>query len=304
MKDIITITGPTGSGKTALAVELAKKLNGAVISADSRQVYRYLDIGTNKEGSWDPASGSRVKDGVSQYLTDLIDPPEYFSAGDFVKHAVRLIKELSGSGRTPIIAGGTGLYIKALTDGLSELPGKDAGARERLNALLEERGKEHLYEELKKCDPVSAEKNKGNPQRLIRALEVFELTGTPISELHKKAKRPEFSFRLFGIDVPKEELYSRIDARGEKMLRDGMIEETERALKMGFPESSPGLQGIGYRDIVRHLRKEISRDELAELLKTGNRQYAKRQMTWLRGITGMRWLKNGNVANILDDLLE
>jgi len=294
MDKIIVIAGPTGSGKTALALKLAGKLNCEIISADSRQVYKYLDVGTNKEISAD----------VPQYLTDIIEPDETFSAGQFVKLAEQAIKKIRDSGKRPLIVGGTGLYIKALIDGLAELPDRDEPLRRELNELLSERGKEYLYEKLKELDPVSAEKNRGNPQRLIRALEVHELTGVPISELHKNTKGSAETFLQFAINTGKEELYKRLDKRSAAMLESGMIEETKKVLDMGFAEDSPGLQGLGYRDTVRYLKHELTLDELRELLRTGNRRYAKRQLTWFKNDPRIKWLEAENIANLLTDLLK
>ena len=291
MEKIIVIAGPTGSGKTALAAKLARKLNCEIISADSRQVYRHLDIGTNKEFL-----------SVPQHLIDIIEPDETFSAGQFVKRAEELILKIRSSGKRPMIVGGTGLYIKALIDGLAELPDRNEAIRRELNELLSERGKEHLYE--KEFDPVSAEANRGNPQRLIRAIEVFKLTGIPVSELHKKTKGSKEEFLQFALNTGKEELYHRIDARSAVMLESGMIEETKKVLEMGFPEDSPGLQGLGYRDTVRYLKNELTLDELRALLAAGNRKYAKRQLTWFKADARIKWLDAEKITNVLTDLLK
>ena len=293
MEKIIVIAGPTGSGKTALAAKLARKLNGEIISADSRQVYRHLDIGTNKEIL-----------SVPQHLIDIIDPDETFSAGQFVKRAEELILKIRNSGKRPMIVGGTGLYIKALIDGLAELPDRNEAIRRELNELLSERGKEHLYEKLKEFDPASAEANRGNPQRLIRAIEVFKLTGIPVSELHKNTKGSKEEFLQFALNTGKEELYQRIDARSDVMLESGMIEETKKVLEMGFPEDSPGLQGLGYRDTVRYLKNELTLDELRALLGAGNRKYAKRQLTWFKADARIKWLDAEKITIVLTDLLK
>jgi tRNA dimethylallyltransferase len=203
-----------------------------------------------------------------------------------------------------MVVGGTGLYIKALIDGLAELPDRNESFRRELNELMAEHGKEYLYERLKKIDPVSAETNRGNPQRLIRALEVYELTGVPISELHKNTKGSKEEFMQFAINTGREDLYKRIDARSAVMLDSGMIEETKKVLEMGFPEDSPGLQGLGYRDAVRYLKNEITKDELRSLLQAGNRRYAKRQLTWFRGDKRIKWLSAENIANSLTNLIE
>jgi tRNA dimethylallyltransferase len=304
MDKIIVIAGPTGSGKTALAVKLARKLNCEIISADSRQVYKYLDVGTNKEGVWSEELGARAAEGVPQYLTDIIEPGDTFSAGQFVKRAGEFIKKIRGSGKRPLIVGGTGLYIKALIDGIAELPDRNEPLRQELNALLSKHGKEYLYDKLKKFDPVSAEKNRGNPQRLIRSLEVHELTGVPITELHKNTRGSNEEFLQFAVNTGREELYKRIDARSAAMLDSGMIEETKKVLDMGFGEDSPGLQGLGYRDAVRYLKNEITLDELRALLQAGSRRYAKRQLTWFKKDSRIKWLGAENIANVLTDLLK
>ncbi|MFH1368891.1 MAG: tRNA (adenosine(37)-N6)-dimethylallyltransferase MiaA [Elusimicrobiota bacterium] len=311
MNAIIIIAGPTGSGKTAVAVELAKKINGEIISADSRQVYRYLDIGTNKEGTLDQKTGLRMAGGIAQRLTDVIEPSEIFSAGEFVKQAGESIRKIRNSKKLPIIAGGTGLYIKALVDGLAELPEQDAVIRAKLQAGLSSRGKEHLYERLKTIDPQAAEKNKGNPQRLIRALEVYELTGIPISALHKNTKPSSEKFIQFGLLWEREELYGRVDARSRKMLESGMIEETKRAVAMGFKEDCPGLQGLGYRRVIDFLKSITDRTELVSGLQQDNRNYAKRQITWFRKDNRINWIHTSekqfsavNIANRIADMVE
>src|SRR5271157_1385950 len=167
MKNIV-IVGPTASGKTAVAAALAKLLCGEIISADSRQVYKYLDIGTNKSGEWDKVRSARIFNGVAQYLADIVEPDEKFSAGDFAKLALKKIRQLRQKGKVPIIVGGTGLYIKALVDGLAPMPERNEEVRKNLQAKLAEKGLEYLYEKLKKVDPESAERNRHNPQRLIR----------------------------------------------------------------------------------------------------------------------------------------
>ncbi len=287
---LIMLSGATGSGKTAVAAALAPLVNGEIVSADSRQVYRHLDIGTNKEGVWDEKKQARVVRGVPQHLTDIIDPSQHFSAGDFASRAETLLSTLQQEGKTPLIVGGTGLYLKALRDGLTPLPPRDEAIRRKLDEELRVQGREHLYRRLSAVDPSSAEKNRTNPQRLIRALEVFELTGTPLSLLQANGKTGETTdagasarrFLHFNLSWPREELYERINARSREMLVSGMIEETERVLAMGYNDASPGLQGIGYRDIIRLLKGEINREELQAQLAQSTRNYAKRQVTWFR----------------------
>ena len=289
MKNIV-IVGPTASGKTAVAAALAKMINGEIISADSRQVYKYLDIGTNKSGEWDKVIKARFFNGIAQYLTDIIEPDAKFSAGDFAKLALEEVKRLKKAGKVPIIVGGTGLYIRALIDGLAPMPERNEEVRRKLQEKLLEKGKEYLYDKLNKVDPESAENNRHNPQRLIRALEVFEVTGVPISRLQKKTVKPDEEFVQFGLGWPREIIYKRIDRRSTDMLRSGMIEETRMSLSKGFKETAEAFKGIGYRDVLDHIAGKIDLKELEYRLRRDTRRYAKRQMTWFRSDKRINWI--------------
>jgi len=275
MKKIIVISGPTASGKTKYAVNFCKENNGEIISADSRQVYKYLDIGTNKE-SLD----------IAQHLIGIINPDQTYSAADFVRDADLKIKEISKRGKLPVIVGGTGLYIKALLYGLDKMPAAD----ESLRKELKKQPQEKLYERLLKLDPEAAEKNKQNPQRLLRALEVNILSGKTMSG-HFKPKSRRYDFTHYTISVDNETLYQRINDRCGQMLKNGMIEETQKVLDMGFPQDSPALTGIGYRDIIKHLNGEISQEELFESFAKDTRHYAKRQKTWFKAQADIEILK-------------
>lgn len=298
MKKIIIISGPTASGKTKQAVAICKKENGEIISSDSRQVYKYLDIGTNKEGfirqsgerkvksekntsanatQESVLSSVRIVNDIPQYLTDIIDPDKSYSVADFVKDADAAIDKIIAKGKVPVITGGTGLYIKALLYGLDEMPQADESLRNELKA----RSQQQQYEQLLKLDPESAEKNKKNPQRLLRALEVNILSGKTMSE-HFKPKNPRYDFTHYSISVENKVLYEKINARCEKMINGGMIEETRKVLNMGFAKDCPGLSGIGYRHIVQYINNEISKETMLEEFAKDTRHYAKRQNTWFR----------------------
>lgn len=291
MKPVIIIAGPTGSGKTDIAAEVVRLSGGgAIISADSRQVYRHLDIGTNKAGTWDAVRAVRVYHEIDQYLTDVIDPSATYSAGMFVESAIPLVRRIAADGRVPVVAGGTGLYLTALVDGLAPLPQGDPLVRSRLSADLAAAGIEALYERLAAVDPVSAEKNRSNPQRLLRAMEVYLLSGKPMSELHARQIQPDIPFIQFALDWPREELYRTIDQRASYMLAAGMVEETERVLDRGFSPGCPGLQGLGYKHIVQHIAGKMHYPVVEELFKRDTRRYAKRQLTWFRRDPRIRWI--------------
>ena len=301
MKKIIIISGPTASGKTKKAVELCKKENGEIISCDSRQVYKYLDIGTNKNGNYELRITNyesttktivRTIDNIPQYLTDIITPDKTYSAADFVKDAGSAIENIAGRGKLPVIAGGTGLYIKALLYGLDEMPPADESLRKELKIKTAE----EQYEQLLKLDPESAQKNKKNPQRLLRALEVNLLSGKTMAE-HFKPKSPRYDFTHYSISVENKVLYERINSRCKDMINSGMIEETQKVLDMGYAKNCPALSGIGYRNIIKYLDNEISKNSLLDEFSKDTRHYAKRQNTWFRAQPDVTAITNYELRN-------
>jgi tRNA dimethylallyltransferase len=274
--DIIIISGPTASGKTKKAIEFCKKKNGEIISCDSRQIYKFLDIGTNKEGLF-LQNGLRRVDGILQYLTDILDPDQSYNAAKFVKDADLKISEIFKKGKVPVVTGGTGLYIKALLYGLDEMPKEDKTLRKE----LESKSPDELYNILLKLDPEAAEKNKKNPQRLLRTLEVNILSGKTIQE-HFKFKNLRYNFGHYSISVDNKVLYKKINERCKYMIENGMIEETQKVLDMGFDKNCPALSSIGYRHIIQYLEKKISKENLILEFSKDTRHYAKRQNTWFK----------------------
>lgn len=277
MIPVITIEGATASGKSALAIVLAEALNTEIISADSRQVYRYLDIGTAKVTKEEQ---KRVK----HHLIDIINPDETYNAGAFVKDASIIIEKLHSEGKIPVICGGTGLYIKALLKGLFSLPPLPQEIRQNLKQHLKEEGLAALYAELKSLDPLFAEKiSENDTQRILRGLEVAIGTGIPLSEHWQKQKSSckYNAFRIL-IDIPRPELYQRINQRIEKMLAQGLLAEIENLFALGYDENSPGLNCLGYKEFLPYFKKEAGLEECILLAAQHQRNYAKRQVTWYR----------------------
>ncbi len=280
----IFLVGPTASGKSAVALALAEKRGGEIISVDSMQVYRGLDIGTAK-----PSAAERAR--VPHHLIDVVELTEAFDAAKFVEQARRAEQGIRARGRTPIFCGGTGLYLKALLEGLGDAPPSDSALRRALEATpLEE-----LLRELEQRDPVTYERiDRQNPRRVIRALEVIRLTGKPFS-----AQRATWSssstlnsqpLTLFGLKRTAADLHARINARVEEMFARGLVEETQRLLAMGLERNPTAMQAIGYRQVVEHLSGARSLAETVELVKIKTRQFAKRQMTWFRRQLAVNWL--------------
>lgn len=287
------IVGPTASGKTEAGISLAHALHGEVVSADSRQIYRFLSIGTTKpKGRWKGRGNERrfVVQGVVHHLVDCFDPREVFSAGEFVRAAAARLNEIHARGRTAILVGGTGLYLRALIRGLAPLPPRDLRVREALLREAETKGRETLHAKLKRIDPVAARNiPPRNIQRLVRALEVYQITGQPISLLQKQTKPVgPWNFRLFGLRWPREALHRRIEERSHQIL-PGLLRETKLILNKGYPATCPGLLSLGYREACRYIRGEISRPDLLKELTSQTRAYAKRQMTWFRKEPGILW---------------
>jgi tRNA dimethylallyltransferase len=284
---VIVITGPTASGKTDLAVEFALRVDGEIISADSMQIYKYMNIGTAK-----PSMHERK--GIPHHLIDIIYPDEEYSVAQFQQDAKSKIKEIIGRGRVPIVAGGTGLYINSLVYNItfSETI-TDWELRKKLQDIAIKEGAGALHKRLSKVDPKSAAAiHPNNVKRVIRALEVFETTGKTISQFQRESRLspPEYDYRVFGLYVERDVLYKRIENRVDKMMKMGLYEEVKGILKLGYSRDLVSLQGIGYKEIIMAIEGFYSVEEAVEQIKKGTRRLAKRQMTWFRKTEGLKWL--------------
>ncbi len=287
MKNVIIILGPTASGKTSLSIELAKKTNGEIISADSMQIYKYMDIGTAKPDE-------EERSGIMHYLIDEVNPDEEFSVARFKELALKYTKEILDKGKLPIIAGGTGLYINSLIYNInfSETI-SDWELREKLKQEAEEKGNQFLHDRLSAVDPAAAAKIHVNDlKRIIRALEVYEYTKKPISYHQEvsKAVPPEYNYIIIGLTMDRERLYQRINKRVDLMLEKGLVEEVKKLVSMGYDKNTIAMQGLGYKEILQYIRGEKLLDEVIYILQRDTRHYAKRQMTWFRRIPGVHWV--------------
>jgi tRNA dimethylallyltransferase len=290
---LLAVVGPTASGKTELGLQLALEQNGEIISVDSRQVYKFLSIGTAKpKGHW--VDDHYIVNGIPYGLADIWDPGQPFTAAEFVRLAQPRIAEIQSRGKRPILVGGTGLYFKALFEGLAALPERDDTLRAELRAFAESHGRPALHAELVKVDPEAATAiPPNNIQRVIRALEVHRLTGKPISRWHQEhqdtQKTRPLNVEWVGIALPREELNKRIQRRAEQMLDEGLIEETHALLQRGYTPGCPALTGLGYPRVIAHIQGTLSRADLLKMLIQDTRQYAKRQMTWFRHQAHVQW---------------
>jgi len=282
-QQVIVIVGPTCSGKTSLAINLAKELDTEIISADSRQIFKYLTIGTAKPNLLELSQ-------VIHHFIDFLYPDEDYNVGLYERDATKIIGSLAASNKIPIIVGGSGLYIKAVIDGIVDVDSDDE-LREELKQIREEFGNEFLYNELKKIDPSAAETMlPSNWKRVIRAIEVFKLTGKSILEIHnKQTKINNYNFLQFGLNWPRQILYKNIEARVDQMIENGLIEEVKSILEMKYSKKLNSLNTVGYKEIISYLDNEISLERAVELIKRNTRHYAKRQLTWFRKDERIIW---------------
>jgi len=282
---LIILVGPTGVGKSEFAISLALNYQMEIVSADSLQVYRYLDIGTAK-----PSKEERKK--VKHHLIDIVNPDEEFSAVQFMEMAREVIDSLIRQRRSVLVVGGTGLYIKALIRGIFKGPGADEDLRMTIKKEAQELGREHLFQKLKEIDPESASRiHPNDTYRIMRALEVYYLTQKTMSSFqsnHAFRESPYHYFKI-GLERERKELYQRIEERVEKMIENGLIEEVEGILRKGYDPQLNPLQSLGYRQIIRYLQDECGLDEAIRLIKRDTKRYAKRQLTWFKNDPEVEW---------------
>ena len=300
---VIVICGPTASGKTALSIELAKKINGEIVSCDSMQIYKEMDIGTAK-----PTKEEMQE--IPHYMINTIFPNERYSVADYKKDAKKAIREIIKKGKVPIIVGGTGLYVDSL---IYEIEYPDIKFDEKYRQELEEQvrkdGLEKLYNKAKKIDPEAMLKISSNDKkRILRVLEIYKATGKTKTEQERKSreKEPEFDYLVYGLNMPREKLYERINLRVDIMIKQGLIKEVEEIYKK-YNEFPTAMQGLGYKEVVEYLEGHLTKEEMIEKIKQETRRYAKRQKTWFRKNKQTIWLdtentKQNNLQIILEDL--
>lgn len=276
---LVVIAGPTASGKTRLAIDVAKQFNGEIVSADSMQIYKYMNIGTAK-----PTAAERAE--CTHHLIDFVEPDAEFSVADYTALAHKVIADITSRGRLAVMCGGTGLYIDSV---VNDVPfgeqDTDYGMRKELNDLAEREGGERLLEILAEFDPVSAQRlHPNNLRRIIRAIEFYRTTGVPISEHQEMTKRIESRYEpvMFCINHTRDILYERINIRVDMMLEEGLADEVKSLMDMGYTKNMNSMKGIGYKEMMTYLNGECTLDEAVEAVKQGTRRYAKRQLTWFR----------------------
>jgi len=303
-RDVIILLGPTAVGKTTLSIHLSKLINAEILSADSRLVYRGLDIGTAK-----PSMDERG--GIPHHLIDIVNPDQEFTVADFQTSAFKIIEEIHDRGKNTLVAGGTGLYIRALVDNPSyqDLP-PDPELRDKILDDIERSGVDSVFKELSDFDPVAAENiHPNNIPRLVRAVEVIRSTGKKFSDVIKSdAERAgsNFHWRLFGLNMDRELLYDRINRRVDEMIKAGWEKEVRRVLSDGCSGDEKPLKGLGYRDMIAYIRGEKSLNDAIELIKRDTRRFAKRQMTYFRGLDGVRWIdldENSDPVQVAESIL-
>ena len=298
---VIVICGPTASGKTALSIELAKKMNGEIISSDSMQIYKDMTIGTAKVRK-------EEMQGIKHYLVDCVSPDERYSVADFKKDAINAIEEILKKGKQPIIVGGTGLYVDSLIYGIEYQDIKiDEKYRNELEKIIEKDGLEKLYEKALEIDSEAVKKiSKNDKKRIMRVLEIYHSTGKTKTqqEIESRQKDIKYDYRVFAINMDREKLYKRINKRVDIMIEEGLIEEVKSILEK-YNKFPTAMQGLGYKEVVYYLEGKYTREEMIEKIKMETRRYAKRQLTWFRKNKETIWLDGLNdIQNNIDIILE
>jgi tRNA dimethylallyltransferase len=298
---VIVICGPTASGKTALSIKLAKNIDGEIVSADSMQIYKDMDVGTAKPSI-------EEMEGIKHYLIGNISPTVRYSVANFKKDAINAINEIIQKGKTPIIVGGTGLYIDSLVQGIDyddvEI---DLEYRNQLEEICKKQGLDVLYNQAVKIDPIAMEKISNNDKkRIFRVLEIYHSTGKTktMQEYESRKKENPYNYKVFAIDMEREKLYERINKRVDIMIENGLVDEVKRLINK-YKELPTAIQGLGYKEVVSYLNNEITYDEMIEKIKLETRHYAKRQLTWFRKNKDIIWINGLNdIQNNVNIILE
>ena len=297
---LLCLLGPTAVGKTEIAIELAQRLNAEIVSVDSRQIYRQMDIGTAKPTP-------EEQQAARHHLIDCVNISQSFSVADYQRLADTAITDIRNRGKRVLLVGGAGLYFRAVVDGLFEGPGADPILRKRLEGEAAQHGVDALHERLRACDPVSADRiHPNNIVRVVRALEVYELTGTPMSELQQQwhPEKQRYPFIAFCLTMQRARLYRRIEQRVDVMLANGLIAEVEALLAAGYSRDTVALQSFGYRELIAYLDGECTYIEAVSQLKQNTRRFAKRQLTWFRKDTRLEWIDRESTPDIVGNILE
>ena len=295
---VIVICGPTASGKTTLSIQLAQKINGEIISSDSIQIYKDMNIGTAKPDQ-------QEMQGIKHYLLDFVEPNQRYSVADYKKDAENAIEDILQKGKVPIIVGGTGLYVDSLIYGI-EYPNIefDENYRKELERRVEKEGLEKLYEKAKKIDPQAMKKISRNDQkRILRVLEIYNATGKTKTEQEIESRKNEvkYDYRVFAINMDREKLYDRINKRVDIMIQKGLIEEVENLLKK-YNEFPTAMQGLGYKEVVEYIQGKVLKEDMIENIKRESRRYAKRQITWFKKNKQTIWIGPNDLQMILNEI--
>lgn len=298
---LVVILGPTASGKSSLAIWLAEQLNGEVLVCDSTQVYKHFDIGTAKV----PLAEQHA---VPHHLVDLLEPEQIFTAGEYRRQALQVLAEVNQRDRLPIVTAGTGLYLRALLEGLSDAPERSEELRTRLREKAKLRGPGYLHRILARLDLASASRiAPRDTQKVIRAIEMRILAKKPVDEIHREGRKSleGYAVQKIGLSAPRDALYARIEARTELMIRDGWLDEVSRLISKGIPPDAKPFQFIGYSELRSHLNGQLTMESAVQKIQQATRQFAKRQLTWFRKEQGVHWLPGfGDEPKIAEASLE
>ena len=300
MSELICLLGPTAVGKTEIAIQLAQRLNAEIVSVDSRQIYRQMDIGTAKPTPEEQKA-------ARHHLIDCVDISQPFSVADYQSLADTVIADIQNRGKRVLLVGGAGLYFRVIVDGLFEGPGAAPSLRERFEQEAAQHGVDALHERLRACDPESAERiHPNNVVRVIRALEVYELTGIPMSEHQQQwhQENQRYPFIAFCLMMPRALLYQRIEQRVDVMLANGLIAEVESLLAVGYARDTVALRSFGYKELIAYLDGKSTYLEAVKQLKQNTRRFAKRQLTWFRKDTRLEWIDRNATPDVVTFLLE